>query len=116
MKKNKQSPGPRLKRGLSGLRDALRNGESLPDRFTVRTVQLVLEPREYSADQVVALRQKLHASQGIFARLLGVSIKTVQAWEQGGNPVPPLARRLLETIDSNPKPWQDKLKKATVEV
>lgn len=108
----KPSPGPELIRGLRGLRDALRDGESLPDRFTMRNVELELEPREYSPEDVVALRERFRASQGVFAKLLGVSIKTLQAWEQGGNPPTPMARRLLETIDQYPRPWEKLLRQA----
>ncbi len=109
---HKASPGPKLIKGMQAFRDALRDGEHLPDRFTMRTVELVLEPREYSADEVVKLRENLRASQGVFAKLLGVSIKTLQAWEQGGNPPSPIARRLLETIEENPQPWVRKLSEA----
>lgn len=112
----KQSPGPELIRGMRGLRDVLRKGESVPDRFTMRTVELELEPREYCPEDIQALRQRLRASQSIFAQLLGVSIKTVQAWEQGDNPPTPMARRLLEMIENNPKPWEKILRESAIAI
>lgn len=108
----KKSPGPRLIESLRGLRDTLQNGEDLPSKYTVRTVELHLEPREYGPEEVLKIRESLRASQGVFAKLLGVSIKTLQAWEQGNNPPSPMARRLLDTIDSDPKPWQKMLREA----
>lgn len=115
-KGGKPSPGPRLIKSLRALRDALQDGVSLPDKFTMRTVELHLEPREYGAEDVLKVRERLKASQSVFAKLLGVSIKTVQAWEQGNNPPPPMARRLLENIDENPLPWEQKLRDAAAPV
>lgn len=112
VKSRKISPGPRLIKSLSGLHRALENGESLSAKFTMRTVELQLEPREYGPEEVLKVREMLRASQGVFAKLLGVSIKTVQAWEQGGNPPPPMARRLLDTIEHDPQPWEKMLREA----
>lgn len=116
MNLEKRSPGPDLIASLSGLRDALQQGESLPDRFTMRTVELRLEPAEYGPEEVKAIRDQLRASQGVFAKLLGISIKTLQAWEQGNNPPSPMARRLLETIKNDPIPWQNILRDAAAPV
>ncbi len=107
-----ESPGPALIRSLTGLRDTLKKDQPLAERFTLRTVELDLELREFTATEVVKVREQLRASQGIFAKLLGVSIKTVQAWEQGNNPPSPTARRLLETIEANPEPWAQRLRAA----
>ncbi|HRQ73979.1 MAG TPA: hypothetical protein PLU35_13215 [Phycisphaerales bacterium] len=105
--------GEEIIRGLKGLRDALASGVRLPDRFTMRTIELELEPRDWTPDDIRALRERLHASQAVFAKLIGASIKTVQAWEQGNAP-PPMARRLLECIQQNPEPWERILHEAAV--
>jgi putative transcriptional regulator len=117
-RKDKPSPkakpaslGAELVRGLEGFRDALREGEPIHRRFTMRTVELDLEPRQYGSEDVRAVREKLGASQAVFAKLLGVSVKTVQAWEQGNAP-PPMARRLLDVIDRDPRPWEGMLRDA----
>lgn len=113
--KSGRKTGERLIRGMEGLRDALRDGVPLEDRFTMRTVEFRLEePGNYTAEDVAALRDRLRASQGVFAKLLGVSIKTVQAWEQGGNPPSATARRLLDVIQHDPKPWEQLLRKSAV--
>ena len=110
--RTKPSPGPKLIKSLKSLERSLENGECLPERYTMRTVELRLEPRENDSEQVRQNRESLRASQGVYAKLLGVSIKTVQAWEQGNNPPPPMARRLLDTINGNPQPWEKMLREA----
>lgn len=40
------------------------------------------------------LRKKLGLSQRVFARVLGVSEKTIEKWEQGKNPIKGAASRL----------------------
>jgi putative transcriptional regulator len=111
----KMKASKEIVRGLAGLRDALAGGSLMPDRFTMRTVELVLEPRDWTPAEVKALREQLRASQSVFARLIGTSTKAVQAWEQG-NPMSPMARRLLECIQKNPAPWEEMLQSATVVV
>ena len=111
----KRHAGKEIVRGLAGLRDALAGGSLRPDRFTMRTVELVLAPRDWTPSEVKALREQLRASQSVFARLIGTSTKAVQAWEQG-NPMSPMAKRLLECIQKNPAPWEEMLHRATVVV
>lgn len=96
--------------GLTELRDTMRAGK-LETKFTMRTVDLQLEPREYDAQDVKAVRAKLGASQSVFAQLLGVRPKTVMSWEQGLVP-PPMARRLLELVNENPERWRKILRDA----
>lgn len=103
--------GDEIIRGLTGMRDALRDGVHLPDRFTMRTIELDLEPRDWSPEEIKELREHLRASQAVFAKLIGTSIKTVQAWEQGNSP-PPMARRLLDCIEQNQEPWKKILQEA----
>lgn len=97
--------------GLTEFRDALAAGVPLQSRFTVRTVEIRMEPGSWSSDDIRALRDGFSASQAVFARLLGVSVKTVQAWEQGGTP-PRMARRLLDLIRADPAPWKKMLENA----
>lgn len=45
---------------------------------------LCLPPvKEYSAAQIKRIREKNHASQGVFAAYLNISKSTIQKWEQG---------------------------------
>ena len=70
--------------------------------MTVKTVSVV-PISEYSATKVKRLRKKSGLSQAGFADLLGVSDKTVQAWEQGLNTPNGSAIRLMDLLDKNPE-------------
>lgn len=52
---------------------------------------------------VIDARQKTGLSQSQFAALLGVSIRTLQGWEQGRKQPSGAARTLLAIASSNPK-------------
>lgn len=61
-----------------------------------RTVQISVAPvPDFTAEEIKALRQTLKMTQGTFAALMGVSSKTVEAWEAGTNVPLGTARRLL---------------------
>jgi DNA-binding transcriptional regulator YiaG len=93
--------GQRIGDSLEELRDALRSGRPLRERFTVRTIEIA-EPAAYGSKQVRRIRDRLAVSQGVFANLLGVSAELVQHWEQGIVSPRPLARRLLDEINRDP--------------
>jgi len=93
--------GDEVMHSLNDFLESVERGEPI----TVRTVKLNLEPSRYSPQDVRRSRKKLGISQAIFAQLMGVSVKTVQSWEQGGRPVPGPARRLLDDIESNTEHW-----------
>jgi len=52
----------------------------------------------YTADEVKAIRKQHSMTQRIFAEVLGVSVKTVEAWESGTNRPSGIARRMLEFL------------------
>ncbi len=55
-------------------------------KITLRTTKIEMPeaPPVLSANAIVQIRvKKLHMSQGAFAKLLGVSVRVVQSWEQG---------------------------------
>jgi putative transcriptional regulator len=58
-------------------------------------VVTIAPPPEVSADEVKELRQSLHMTQRTFAALMGVSNKTVEAWEKGTNAPAGTARRMM---------------------
>lgn len=49
------------------------------------------------------IRLKLHASQSAFAHMIGVSIDTLQNWEQGRRKPEGPALALLKVADRNPR-------------
>lgn len=65
----------------------------------VTEVVLPDPPPVYDAVRVRALRQRLGMSQPHFSRLLNVSPKTVQSWEQGVRVPGQSAARLLQVIE-----------------
>ena len=57
---------------------------------------------EESAD-VAAVRQNLDVSQSTFAALLGVSVRTLQEWEQHRREPSGPAKKLIEIAKSHPE-------------
>ena len=79
---------------VGSIREAgrIRRGEMKPSRAT-----------EFCAADVRTIRQRLGKSQAEFARMIGVSVATLQNWEQGRRrPVGP-ARALLKVAAENPQ-------------
>jgi putative transcriptional regulator len=70
----------------------IRRGEAEPSRVS-----------EFAPVDVKAIRQRLRKSQSEFASMIGVSVSTLQNWEQGRRrPVGP-ARALLQVAATNPE-------------
>ncbi len=85
----------RLKKGLEeGI--AHERGER-----TLRVSEVVVPdpPQLYSAEDVRRIRTRLKMSQAGFGRLLQVSSKTVQSWEQGTRRPRQSSARLLQFIE-----------------
>ena len=57
----------------------------------------------FSPVDIKAIRRKLHVSQSQFAGLIGVSVDTLQNWEQGRREPDGPARALLRVADKKPK-------------
>jgi len=89
-----------IRSGLEQMVNSLETGRKL----TCRTVHLPEAPPAISGGQIASLRQeKLHLSQNVFASVLNVSLKTVQAWEQGRNVPCGPALRLLWLLTVRPE-------------
>jgi DNA-binding transcriptional regulator YiaG len=84
---------------LASLRDWERGAP-----MTVRHVGSIPEPRARRGAEIKRLRtETLGVSQTVFARLLGVSVKLVEAWEAGRNTPAGPVRRLFEFIERDPR-------------
>lgn len=104
------SKGKKIVKALSEFRDALTEGARIEERFTVRTVELDLTPRAMGAKEIKGLRQSMNLSQPLFARFLGVDVKTVRGWEQGLREPSGIASRFLSEMASQPEYWQTRLR------
>jgi putative transcriptional regulator len=70
---------------------------------TARKMKLTIKPvATFNTDYIKQIRQKTGLSQVVFANSLGVSPKTVEAWENGRNKPEGASRRLLEIVRDDP--------------
>ena len=90
---------PVAERLKAGLIEAV---QSAKGELTLRTVQVPAPPPEIGAKEVSSLRAKAGMSQAVFARVLNVSTKTVQSWEQGERKPSHAALRMLQLFRENP--------------
>lgn len=83
---------------MTGLNQALEHEKgNLP---SVKRRKVTISPLpEYKADKIRAIRNALNLSQMLFAGALGVSIKTVEAWESGRNKPQGPALRMLQVLE-----------------
>jgi putative transcriptional regulator len=72
-------------------------------KTSVRKTKLTLKPlEEFNNDNIKWIHQRTGLSQVLFAGLLGVSPKTVEAWENGRNKPEGASRRLFELVRDDP--------------
>ncbi len=69
------------------------------------------QPTQYDAASVKKVRKLLKASHSIFTRFLGVTVKTVQSWEQGQSTPSDMARRFLDEIRADRDYWLKRLRR-----
>jgi len=106
--------GKEIVDNLEELADALEKKEIISEKFTCHKVALNLIPTTYTPEMVKETREILSVSQALFAQFLDVSVKTVQAWEQGDNPVSGPACRLMDEIRENPEYWCNRIMELAV--
>ena len=95
----KRGRPPLFERLKAGLQEAIEFEEGKRD-LKVTVVSIPDPPPRYGADDVLRIRTALlHQSQASFALFLNVSIKTVQAWEQGVRVPSQAAARLLQFVE-----------------
>ena len=68
-----------------------------------RTAKVRVEPlKKFNRAEIKAIRNNTKMTQVTFARFLGVSPKTVEAWEAGRNIPDGPARRILSMLKQDP--------------
>lgn len=68
----------------------------------IREIKRGAHGRVTTLPPVASIREKTGLSQTVFARLLGVSVRTLQEWEQGRRAPSGAARTLLLVAAKNP--------------
>ena len=100
----KKKRSPRKPSGFGQAVVASLRGWERGEPLTVRKVPMIPEPRPRRGGDVKRFRtETLGVSQSVFARLLGVSPKLVEAWESGRNTPAGPVRRLFELIERDPR-------------
>lgn len=69
----------------------------------LRTTVFPAAPVPLAAPEIRGIRQRVNASQAVFARYLNVSTKLVQAWEAGRRTPEGAALRLLRLGEHHPE-------------
>ena len=83
---------------ITGLNEALEDSAS--EKPILKRHKVTVEPvKVYDADDVKKIRKTTGMSQKTFACYMGVSDKTVEAWEAGTNRPSGAASRLLSMIE-----------------
>jgi putative transcriptional regulator len=72
-------------------------------KIHARKTKLTIKPVDtFNTNQIKQIRRKTGLSQVMFAGSMGVSPKTVEAWENGRNKPEGASRRLLEIVRDDP--------------
>jgi putative transcriptional regulator len=83
---------------IAPLQDAI-NFEQKKDTAGVRVTKISISPLpHFKAKDIKLLRNQIGLSQVLFAKALGISVKTVESWESGINSPSGIALRMLDLI------------------
>lgn len=85
---------------MQGLQEAVEDAQG---KRQLKRSTVEIEPlKEYTAPKIKAIRTNIGYSQKLFADYLGVSTKTVEAWEAGKNKPSGIACRILSMLETDP--------------
>lgn len=85
---------------MQGLEEAIAYNEG---KIKARTNTMSIEPvPDFEAAEIKSIRNELGMTQVLFAGFMGVSTKTVEAWEAGRNMPDGPARRILAMLKVDP--------------
>ena len=85
---------------MQGLNEAVEHQQG---RKKAKTVKMSVSPiHDFNSSEIRQIRIETGMSQVMFAKLLGVSHKTVEAWENGRNKPNGSSCRLLEVVRDDP--------------
>ena len=84
----------------AGLTEALEDSQSTAPKLKRRIITVV-PLKEYEPAEIKSIRNSTGYSQKLFADYMGVSVKTIEAWECGTNHPNGTALRLLSMMENN---------------
>ena len=83
---------------MGSIQEAIVDAESSEKKLKSRIVT-VIPVKEYAPETIKEIRKNTGLSQKLFASYMGVSNKTVEAWERGTNQPSGAASRLLHMME-----------------
>lgn len=83
---------------MTGLTEAVEDAKR-PDKKLKRRMVSIVPIKAYSAKEIQQIRKETGMSQKLFAGYMGVSAKTVEAWEAGTNHPSGAASRILHMME-----------------
>ena len=81
---------------------AFKNGDTSMGRIRHVETPAIDPVQEFSKEKIKELRQKINLPQKYFAALVGVTPRTVEAWEVGTRKPTGTAKRLFQLMDADP--------------
>ena len=94
-----------------GLNEAIENSKN--NHATLKTAKVIIpEFPEFHSNEIKKLRNNLRLTQFTFAKTLGVSTKTIEAWESGRNIPQGPAQRVLYFLKED----KNALKKLNIQI
>lgn len=106
--------GQQIIESLQEAVEALRTGAPIEELFRCRRVEVEEVSIAHDPTSIKQTRELLAATPIVFAQLLGVSVQTVRAWEQGENVPSGIARRFMDEIRHDPEYWRKRLREVVV--
>ena len=98
-KKKKSTFGENI---IEGLNDAVAHKKGSKVRARLYKPAKVKPLPQYDPKKIKKIRNQVGVSQAVFAKILGVSVKTIEAWEAGTRVPLGIALRFLSVIERNP--------------
>ncbi len=86
---------------VQGLEEAIEDARSKEKKLKRSTV-VVIPVKTYTPTEIKDIRSRIGFSQNLFASYMGVSVKTVEAWEKGTNTPSGTASRILSMMEMDP--------------
>ena len=95
-----KSRKPLFERLKQGLEESIAHSKG---KLTLTNIKVPDDPPEIDAATLAALRNRVGMSQRVFAKLLSVSCKTLQSWEQGARKPSDASLRLIQIFSEHPE-------------